>query len=135
MLRSLRTSIAVALVAVLMGAPLAAVACAEWCTPSAHAGHLQPAAADSGMVDCHGMTPGTGPRVSAHVAPECLDATFAWREAGPAPSRLDLGQPHVAAVLGLIWAPQVDGEAARPGPSPAHASPPRPPSASPVLRI
>jgi len=134
-LRSLRTSLAVALVALLMGAPLAAVACAEWCTPSAHAGHLQPAAADSGMVDCHGMTPGTGPRVSAHVAPECLDVTFAWREAGPTASRLDLGQPDVTAVPGLIWAPRVDGHAALRGPGPAHASPQRPPSASPVLRI
>jgi hypothetical protein len=135
----------VALIAVLGGAPVAAVICAEWCAPSDHAGHAQAHSAAlskshapaerTSAPDCHGKAVGTGPALAADLKPECADYGLTWRDARPIALLLQLA-PVVSAtpIASALHSPglvRAEGSVLRL----AHASPPRPIPAGSVLRI
>jgi hypothetical protein len=131
---------------VFTGAPIATVVCAEWCAPTRnpasapvhHQGHSSaqaPATAvPSAAADCH-RTPGSGPAVAAHAAPECLDYALSSNDAGPIAPRLQVAPPMSQAADIVTTTPQTllqqNGIASDRVQFPRS----RPLAASPVLRI
>lgn len=128
MSRTSHAVVSVVLLAVLSGAPAAAVLCAEWC-----AGHSTPAAV---ALDCHGTAGGTG-TVGVPGDTDCADHGLAVTRVAESLIATRVGEVHPLATdwvgAGLPAAPAGLPSGFPPGAT--HAPPARPAPSRLALRI
>jgi hypothetical protein len=128
--RTIHVTASLIVLGVLLGGPVAAVVCAEWCVDSAHS--HQATSAPAPASDCHGR-PAEGPHLGSDGVPACADVGTTARLRGVFMPRTPPSPvAHVTAFVALSdpgprWAgPRLASQ---------HHSPPRAVPASLVLRI